>query len=74
MEERLPLSGKRWIWILAGLLVLIVLGTIVSSVRASSSNSVVASESTGQNEGMAVVPAHPADSAAYKAETADEHD
>jgi hypothetical protein len=28
----LPLSGKRWIWILLGLVVIIVLGVIVSSV------------------------------------------
>lgn len=31
MTEELPLAGKRWVWILLGLLVIIVLGVIVGS-------------------------------------------
>ncbi len=74
MEERLPLSGKRWIWILAGLFVLIVFGTITSSVHSSSSAPVPAYQASGKNQAMAVVAAHPSHEAEYRDLTADEHD
>ncbi|GFM30712.1 XK-related protein [Novosphingobium sp. PY1] len=64
----LPLSGKRWVWILAGLFIVIVLGVIVSSVRSSyvgsaSGPPVAGAQMNGGNMyGPGVAPAHPPES------------
>jgi hypothetical protein len=66
MQERLPLSGKRWIAILLILLALIILGVIFSSVRPGDAGQTTGPEvmapeqGTDQNlYGPGVAPAHP---------------